>query len=224
MRRATFLHIAREGWPLTLCVLVLAAVSHFYVHHFAALLLLFVASLLLLFFYEPSRTVPSEPLAVLAPVDGVITHCETGPDPWLDRESLHVRVKLGVLGAYMVRSPVEGTVLEVPADARNRNPGIASWIKTDEQDDVVLAVSRGSLLGASPLTVRYGERVGQGRRNGVRRLARAVDIYMPANSRLEVELGQNVCAGRHVLATLVHKQNGQQSHNGESNGNGGKPA
>lgn len=218
MRRSTFLHVAREGWPLILLVFMLAAFAHLYVHEMATLVLLGLGVVLVSYFHEPTRSVPSEPLAVVAPVDGVVTLCENVRDPWLDRDALHVKLKVGFLGAYMMRSPVEGTVLEVPADARKSQPGIASWIRTDEQDDVVMAIPAGSLLGASPLTVRYGERVGQGRRNGVRRLAREVELFMPANSRLEVETGQKVCAGKHVLATLVHKQNGSNGHSAEKSG------
>ena len=80
----------------------------------------------------------------------------------------------------------------------------ASWIQTDEHDDIVLVVREGSLLGQRPCNAGIGQRVGQGRRCGPRRLARVIDLYIPAKSRVEVELGSRVRAGNDVLATMVH--------------------
>jgi phosphatidylserine decarboxylase len=39
----------------------------------------------------------------------------------------------------------------------------------------------------------------------MRRLARRVDLYLPVNSRVEVDLGDRVRGGACVLAKLVHK-------------------
>src|SRR5699024_911408 len=80
------------------------------------------------------------------------------------------------------------------------------WIRTDEGDDILVAVSHGMTLGARPCQGSYGERVGQGRCCGTRRLARQVDVYMPVHSRVMVELHTRVYAGATVLGKLVHKQ------------------
>ncbi len=148
---------------------------------------------------------PSEPLAIIAPVDGRIVHRRECYDHFLDREAIRLSVRVSNLGAYLIRSPSEGVVLEIPADAWPEFSGTATWIKTDEEDDIIMAVTEGSLFGARPCLQRYGERVGQGRRCGVRRLARKMDIYLPANCRVEVEVGQSLRAGRDVLATLMRK-------------------
>ena len=209
MPSKTFLRICREGWPLV--GLVAALWLYVYLHYglFASLPLLLVMAYLAAFFHEPDRRVPSQPLAVIAPTDGKVIEVGNGRDPFLDREALRVCLRVNRLGAYFLRSPSEGTVLEIPAEARQAFPGVATWIRTDEADDIVLAVRSGSLFGANPCTARYGERVGQGRRCGLRRLAQQVEIYLPSSSRLEIGEGSVVQAGCDKLATLVRKTSSQ---------------
>ena len=48
-------------------------------------------------------------------------------------------------------------------------------------------------------------RVGHGRRCGLRRLARHIDVYVDESARIKVGPGQRVQAGQDVLATLVRK-------------------
>lgn len=209
MQRATLMHIAREGLPFVGLVFVLGVLVYYYSGPLAALPVALFALYLIAVFHEPDRRVPAEPLAIIAPVDGRIIARSKCRDPFLGRDAIRVRIRIAHLGAYMFRSPSEGEVLEIPADAgAEAKPGSASWIRTDEQDDIVFVVSAGTLFGVRPCLARYGERVGQGRRCGVRRLARRLDVYLPLNTRLEAEVGSRIRAGRDVLATLVRKTNG----------------
>lgn len=192
--------------------MVLAVVVVFYAYTqfgvWAAVPPLVVIVYLLAFFHEPNRKVPPKPLAVIAPVDGYIVSRGECRDRFLDRDAIKLSIRVAHFGAYLLRSPSEGMVLEIPADAWPEYKGQATWIRTDEDDDIVFAVGKGSLLGARPCMTPYGERVGQGRRCGVRRFARRLDIYLPMNSRVEVEVGQTVRTGCGVLATLVHNAAG----------------
>lgn len=177
----------------------------------AALPLIGLMILAVLFFRDSPRNVPAEPLAVIAPVDGTIVHRRECYDPYLDREAVKVTIRVNPFGAYLLRSPVEGTVLELPGDIVEQQGGVASMIRTDEGDALIMAIRRGTLFGQRPCRSGYGERVGQGRCCGKRRLARRVELYLPVNSRMEVELGTSVKAGACVLAKLVHKQSGRCS-------------
>ena len=49
-----------------------------------------------------------------------------------------------------------------------------------------------------------GERVARSRRSGFVYFASGVDVLLPANSRAEVQVGQEVRAGAGVIATLIH--------------------
>src|SRR5699024_11178544 len=118
----------------------------------------------------------------------VIRHRREGYDPFLDREAIKITIQFDLFGAYYLRSPVEGTALEVSGEGVESFDGVVSWIRTDEGDDIVVAISHGFTLGARPCRGNYGERVGQGRCCGTRRLARQIDVYLPVNSLVLVDM------------------------------------
>ncbi|ROO27828.1 hypothetical protein SAOR_06985 [Salinisphaera orenii MK-B5] len=206
MRRKTLFHIVPEGWAVLTGLAVACALVNALFGVWAALPLAAAVLFSILYFRDAPRNVPAEPLAVIAPVDGTVVHRREGYDPFLDREAVKLSLRVDVFGAYFMRSPVEGTVLEVTGEAVDTLDGVVSRIRTDEGDELVIVIQHGSLFGTRPCRSNYGERVGQGRCCGMRRLARRVDLYLPVNSRVEVELGDHVRAGACVLAKLVHKK------------------
>ncbi|MAS09635.1 hypothetical protein J7355_09615 [Endozoicomonas sp. G2_2] len=216
MRRKTLFHLVPEGWVVLIGLTVAFFIVNAAVSFWAAspLLVLVVAGGL--YFRDAPRNVPAEPLAIIAPVDGRVVHRRECYDPFLDREAIKLSLQVDVFGNYLIRSPVEGTVLELTGEAIEQLDGCASRIKTDEGDDLVIVIREGSLFGLRPCRSNYGERVGQGRCCGMRRLARRVELYLPVNSRVEVELGDRVRGGACVLAKLVHKSENGRGDNPEA--------
>ena len=155
-------------------------------------------------FLDHDRIVPAQALGLIVPADGVIVHRRECRDPYLDRAAIRISIKLNRYGVYYLRAPCEGMLMELKASRSCHNANQASWIRTDEFDDIVIVVSEGSLLGQRPCNAAFGQRLGQGRRCGPRRLARRLDLYIPVNSRVDVQLNQKVRAGTDVLATMVH--------------------
>lgn len=107
---------------------------------------------------------------------------------------------LVAIGAGSLLLSAGGAVISSRAMKRRR-----SCQRTVEGDDIVLRVKRGSLPGARPLMLVLRERVGQGRRCGLRRLSREMGILLPAGSRVEVARGERVTSGESLLATLLRK-------------------
>ena len=206
MRFGTFLHVAREAWWLLLPIGIIGVIVSLTLDSAGPWMIAALLSFgLSLSFLDHDRTVPPQALGLVVPVDGVIIHRRECHDPYLDRAAIRISIRVNRYGVYYFRAPCEGTLMEIRAGRRgSRHATQSSWIRTDEFDDIVMVVSEGSLLGQRPCGAGFGQRLGQGRRCGVRRLARRVDVYIPVNSRVDVELGQKVRAGNDVLATMVH--------------------
>ena len=164
--------------------------------------------LLFLLFRDPGRSVPPLPLAVVAPIDGRITEIAKAAGDLLPGEWTRITIRTNHFGAYTVRSPIEGAIHDVREEARHaRMPGKASglWVRSEEQDDVVLLFPS-SGRGLMPRAfVRYGERVGQGQRFAYLRLAPRAEVYVPATATVRVAEGDRVRAGADVLAELASK-------------------
>lgn len=163
--------------------------------------------LLAYLFRDPERDIPSVPLAVLSPADGHVVSVGQCHDPYLDRPAVCIGITTSLLGAYTTRSPVEGKVeaWQVGGTQQVAEGYYGLWLRTDEDDDVVVMLKPGSVLGAPRCYVHSGERIGQGKRCGFMRFGGRVDVYLPEGSRAAVVEGDDVHAGSAVLATLVHK-------------------
>jgi len=163
---------------------------------------------LVLLFQDPWRDIPAAPLGVLAPVDGVVTEI-TGAGPGiLDREAVRVTMRINNFGAYTARSPIEGKVLDPRDNLSDHSRWLdvhGMWVRSDEDDDVVVLIHGAKWLGAPKAFLGYGERVGQGQRFAFMRLARTADVYLPADAHVRVKTGQSVRAGTDSLAELRHR-------------------
>jgi phosphatidylserine decarboxylase len=160
-------------------------------------------------FRDPTREVPSSPLAVVSPADGQVLSIEPCQDPFIDREAIRISIQMSFLGIYTTRSPIEGKVVKrwYPRERDNvESSSFGLWIQTDEEDDVTLVITRTSFINSPRCFVQSGERVGQGQRCGFIRFGTIIDLYVPANSRIDVAQGQKVKAGSDVVATLVHTE------------------
>ena len=215
--------IAREGLiPVGGSALAAAAVAH-YMEPSWSLPLWVLAGCLLYLFREPAPDIPNQPLAVLSPGEGDVVEVVESRDPWLERQAVRVRIALGSLGVGVLRSPVEGKVMDYWTSAQPFNePGrlretgfspncYSAWVKTDEGDDVVLAVSSLRPISRFKLYVAPGERIGIGQRMGFIYFGNVVDVYMPVGTRREASAGDAVRAGTSVLGALARAARGARN-------------
>ncbi len=207
--------IAREGLvPISVACVAAAVVAH-YAGAPWSLPLWALGAYILYLFRETVPAVPNLPLAVLSPGDGRVIEVTKERDPWLERDSCRVRVRLDGLGIGVLRSPVEGKVMDYWTSAHPFNkPGAlritgfspncySTWVQTDEGDDVVFAVSSLRPISRFKLYFAPGERVGIGQRGGFIYFGSVVDVFMPSNTRPEVAVGSQVESGCTVLGHLV---------------------
>ena len=206
------LPLAPEGRPYVTLSAVVVAGSHVFLAPQLAWPSWILLAVALFLFRDFSRAITPKALAVVSPVDGVVTEVAEQRDPYLARTARRVRIRQSRLGEFNVHSPVEGKVLErwwpgkegvkddVPPDE------FAVWVQTDEGDDVVFAVELGSRLRFLRCGIQSGERMGQGRRCGFLGFGLTVHTHLPQSSRVEVSVGQRVRAGSDIIGVLIRKQ------------------
>jgi phosphatidylserine decarboxylase len=196
--------IARQGLlPLFISLSAAVLVLHF-VGARQSLWVWGLAVLVLVLFRDPERKIPSMPMSVLSPADGRILSIEKVRDPYLDRASLRVSIDMSPCGAYITRSPVEGKVLEPPGIPADGCSPHGVWLQTDEGDDIVLVMNKGRLRNNPQCYIRFGDRIGQGKRCGFVHMGGRVDIYLPDNCVPTMAAGAAVMAGADAIARLVH--------------------
>ena len=156
---------------------------------------------------DPARQVPAIPLGVISPIDGLVTDIKETTDPFRNDPAIRISVRMNLSGAYTLRSPIEGKIMEHWFNqADSALPYEHSiWIKTDEGDDLLVALYRGRLFGKIGCYISTGERVGQGQRCGYIPLGTRADIFIPQQSQLEVQVSDRVYAGETVVSKLIHE-------------------
>lgn len=166
-------------------------------------------------FRESVVEIPNIPLAVLSPGDGRVVDVVEDRDRWLDREALRARVELGGLGIGVLRSPIEGKIMNYwtsaqpfdepgTIDASGGSPNCYSiQVQADEGDDVVFAVSSLRPISRFKLYVAPGERIGIGQRCGFIYFGSVVDVFMPLDTNPEAQPGHAAHSGSTVLGHLV---------------------
>ena len=199
--------VAQEGIPFLLLVAVacIAALRYLDIVFAVSAGLLFVA--LYLLFRDPRRLLASAPLGVVSPVDGKVVAVDRAETGVLHGKAHRIRIEIDSFGTYTARAPVEGKIMDLHSVADDRAVDYetnALWVRTDEDDDVVLQFMDFRLGLAPRAIVQIGERVGQGKRCAFLRLTRYAEVHLPISSSVLVEPGQTVVAGSDLIAKLLH--------------------
>jgi phosphatidylserine decarboxylase len=199
--------VAHEGVAPLALVAVLGVVIVRYASPWLALIPAILFGYLFLLFRDPERPVPAVALGVVSPADGEVVSVEKTEACVLPGETYRIRIRINSFGTYTARSPVEGTVRDLRADAPENSdcPSNALWVRTDEGADVVLQF-HGYRFGIAPRSfVGFGQRIGQGHRCAYLRLAKYADVYMPATGQVSVAPGDMVLASSDVLGSIQRR-------------------
>ena len=211
---------AREGYPfiaysvgLTALLFVAAWRLCIPVLFIPASLAFILALFVLYFFRNPERTTPDDVNAVIAPADGTVIVVERVPETPLGKEALKISIFMSVFSVHVNRTPFDGKVIDTFHhqgkffDARD---GRASC--ENERNGIVLEIAGGvriAFVQIAGLVARriisyplIGDLLVRGERYGLIRFGSRVDVYLPADIKPLVKLGDHTVAGETVLARI----------------------
>ena len=205
--------IAREGWPFLAGSVVAALAVAFLAGWGWSVPVWIWAAFVLQFFRDPGREIPGGEGTVVCPADGRIVAVERVEDPYLKRAATKVSVFMNVFNVHSNRSPVDGEVREAWYNpgafvnaaldkASTENERNALWLRTAAGKDVTCVQIAGLIARRILCYAKPGDRLARGERYGFIRFGSRVDVYLPTDARVKVELGQKVYASSTVLAEL----------------------
>jgi len=205
---------AREGWPFIAGAVVIATLVSIFAGWIWSIPFWIIALFVLQFFRDPPRIVPQKANAVLSPADGRIVAVENTQDPYLKRDSIKISVFMNVFNVHSNRSPVDGKVYNewyFPGKFINaslpkaslENERNALWIKTDNNLDITCVQIAGLIAKRIVCHTKIGEHLVRGQRFGFIRFGSRVDVYLPLNTEVKVNIGDKVHATLTILAELA---------------------
>lgn len=200
--------LAYEGWKILFLLAVIALAGSAYTGWGIGILLFLLLAFAGYIFRNPQRNIPSAPLAVVSPASGEIESIETEEDPWLSRTAIRLRIRISLLDVHILRSPVEGKVVKQWAAEEQAVQGFnrrySYWIKTDEDDDVVLSILLGKWSMFTRVYFLTGDRLGQGQACGFLYWRGDIEVLMPANARINIKVGDRLESGSAILGSFMH--------------------
>lgn len=206
------LPIAREGYPRIATALLVAAglwwVGGTPGSIVGALLFAFVLG----FFRDPERAVPGAPGLIVAPADGrVIKVARVLDDRFLRGEATLVSIFMSPLDVHVNRVPIAGHVVEVRYNAGKYFRAFADKASLDnEQNAVLMEDDHGRRLCFVQIAgfiarrivcyLQVGMEAERGQRCGMIMFGSRVDLYLPPEARVCVEVGTHATGGKTVIA------------------------
>ena len=201
--------LAREGWWVAAVLALLSCAAYIYLSHWLALIFLVLLLPVCFILRNPVIKIPALPLAVVSPANGRLTNVDTTFDTRLSRDAVRVQIRTGLWDVHTLRSPVEGKIVNEwssDCDIPGFNRRYSYWFQTDEGDDVVISLLLGRRSPFTRMLIRSGERIGQGEYAGYLYFSGMVEIFMPANARIEAHPGDRMRAGVDILGVFVHEE------------------
>ena len=205
--------VAAEGWPFILPLAIATVLLFALGWQGAGVAALVLALFVLFFFRDPERIVPREKDVVVSPADGRVIVIKDVYEPdYLKQDVKQISIFLSVFNVHVNRAPCGGAV-----EAVKYNPGkfhVASADKAsldNEQTAMVIANGKKKILvkqiaGLIARRIvcyaRPGDTIKAGERYGLIRFGSRVDLFLPKDSELRVQVGDRIKGGRDIIGAL----------------------
>ena len=204
--------IAKEGW-LFLAIAFFASALLTYIQNPLSWIAWTVTLFILQFFRDPLRNKPSKKNVILSAADGKVIAIEKMTNPYTNKSSVKVSVFMNVFNVHSNKCPVDGKILEkyyYPGKFLNaslskasiENERCAITIQTKEKK-IITCVQIAGLIARRILCYKdKGDEVKAGERYGFIKVGSRVDLYLPTNASIKVNLGQTVKNTETIIAEI----------------------
>ena len=217
------MNFAREGYPfigiatiLAIAAFALAIMRRSWALWLFAVLVTLLALWVAYFFRDPERIGERGAHIVVAPADGkLIMITEVDEPAFMKGRAMRLSIFMNVFSVHVNRYPLDGTVKYVHYNkGKFLNAAAEKSSLENEQSSVgiesgsyrILVRQIAGLIARRIVTYsQMGQQVKQGDRMGMIRFGSRVDVFLPMDAKLRVQLGTLTTAGTTVLAELPSK-------------------
>ena len=212
--------VAREGivfiiiaWLLALGALWIGSMRHSAGWYIAAVPLVIIALWVVYFFRDPERTGDRGEQLVVSPADGLVVMVTDVEEPsFIAGMATRISIFMSVFDVHVNRYPVNGIVKylqynkglflhaaheKASLDNEQMSVGIESGSRRILVRQIAGLVARRIVNYA-----KAGDKAEQGVRMGIIRFGSRVDVFIPTDSAVKIEVGKRTVAGTTVLAEL----------------------
>lgn len=168
------------------------------------------------FFRDPERTVPTDPLAIIAAADGTVADVvEIEETEVVHQRMKRVGIFLSVLDVHVNKAPIDGKITYLKhhpglfldarhAEATTKNEAL-TWAFEGSHATLVVRQITGAIARRIVPWSKVGDTVDRGFRFGMIRFGSRTEVYMPLECEVLVKIGDTVKGGLDVIARFPEK-------------------
>lgn len=223
--------MVKDGIFYALGMLFVAAVIGWFAGPWWIVLPLLLGCFFLWFFRDPERVIPQEPGLVVSPADGKITDISTVDVQGESRK--RISIFLNVFNVHVNRSPIAGEISSVRYQKGKFGNAMGAISSEQNEQNIITVHGEGQTVVFKQIagllarrivcTKKAGDRVARGERIGLIKFGSRVDVFMDANARTSVKVGDHVKGGTSVLAEYHAGSESEMVGAVKNEWNGGRP-
>ncbi|MGV8059612.1 MAG: phosphatidylserine decarboxylase family protein [Smithellaceae bacterium] len=206
--------IAQEGYPFIILSLIITVFVAFLGICWLLVLSVLISFFIIWFFRNPERHFLEEEKVVISPADGkVIKSEDIEMNGNITGKFKKISIFMNVFNVHVNRAPYNGKIeainyhegkfvsanLDKASSDNERN---AIQIRTEEGSSIWAVQIAGLIARRIVCWVKAGDTVKKGERFGLIRFGSRVDVYLPEDALIAVNIGQKVRAGETPLGYL----------------------
>jgi phosphatidylserine decarboxylase len=217
--------IHREGYRIIIAVFILLAGMNVAawliwqgpsVLHIAGIVAsLLVFAFIVLFFRTPARHVEPDPLLIYAPADGkIVVIEETFEKEYFKDNRLQISIFMSPFNMHSNRYPISGTItythyqpgkkyLARSPKSSELNERSSVVVTSDNGTEVLIRQVAGAVARRIVTYSKKGEKVHQGDELGFIKFGSRVDIFLPDDTEVNVEMFEQVRASRTIIGRVI---------------------
>jgi len=214
----------KEGYPTLIFIVAVILIINFLTFYFfdnyiivtslGIALSIFLLIVVLQFFRSPIRTITQDENHILSPCDGkVVVVEEVMETEFLNEKRRQISIFMSPINVHNNRYPISGKI-----NYYKYHPGkyLVAWhpksSTENERTTIVVEDQKGftilfrQIAGAMARRIVFygkeGEAVNQGQECGFIKFGSRVDLFLPLNAKIKVNLEEKVVAGKTVIAEI----------------------
>jgi phosphatidylserine decarboxylase len=166
------------------------------------------------FFRDPDRVIPDRPETVVSPADGKIIFVgKVADSPYELGETFKISIFMSVFNVHVNRIPFTGRIKDIQYypgkffsanldKASKKNEHNAVLLETEQGKDICFVQVAGLIARRIICYISPQDQVLRGQRFGIICFGSRLDVYLPVDADVDVNVGDMVQAGTSILAKL----------------------
>jgi len=206
--------IAYEGFPFIILSLVFTVFAAFFNMLWLTVVFAAITVFIICFFRNPERSFQDEDKLVICPADGKIIRIEdVDVSGTINGRFKKISIFMNVFNVHVNRAPFAGTVEKIHYhQGKFLSANLDKASAENERNEIMIRTPDGRAIWAVQIAgliarrivcwTREGADIKKGERFGLIRFGSRVEVFLPSDSRIVVNLDDKVRAGQTPLGYL----------------------